>query len=167
MADITFIIPSDPGAGAANSTFSALSSSPSAFTFFMTHLFPPHDEFDNDPASVYHQNDDDDNDDDDDDDNVAIDEDEAMNEMCTLTLSIKNHLQLIKAIVDQASENVHTVLIITASQMRAEIYRKVITCTAVIINLNKFHSEKNKQLEKNALESRPLQAFSGIQPMFQ
>ncbi|EEH08939.1 predicted protein [Histoplasma capsulatum G186AR] len=180
MADITSIIsaPSDSGTGAANSTTSAspppipsnsgagtansATSTPSpsvssAFVSFIAHLFPPHEGFNDDSISIYHQNEDDDADIDDDDDDAAVDdavdEDEAINVMCTLTLSIKNCLQLAKAIVDRASENMHMMLVITASQMMAEIYRKVIAHTTVVVNSDKFHSEKDKQLEKNALEN--------------
>ncbi|EDN03780.1 predicted protein [Histoplasma mississippiense (nom. inval.)] len=166
MADITSTIPSNPGAGAdstppappppvpsgpgADSTPpGAPRRLPSAFASFMAHLFPPREGFDDDPLSVYHENDDDD---DDDDDDVDVDEDEAMDVMRTLTLSIKDRLQLAKAIVDQAPENVHTVLAITAPQMTAEIYGKAIARAAAAVNPGKFHSEEDKQLGKNALE---------------
>ncbi|EEH02573.1 predicted protein [Histoplasma capsulatum G186AR] len=106
MADIIFIISalSNSDADAANSTtltsssfisfnsdtdavnsatLISSSSVSSTFIFFMAYLFPPHEGFNNDSISIYHQNENDDADTDDDDDDAAVDdvvdEDEAIN----------------------------------------------------------------------------------------
>ncbi|OJD23219.1 hypothetical protein ACJ73_05429 [Blastomyces percursus] len=124
--------PTDPGAGA-NLTAPA--------NIFST---PPREGFDDDPASMFHP-------DNQDGDSVS---DISEDPVPTVSLSIRDRLQLAAAIDAQPPETVHTVLCIEGQAMTARIYGKAIARAMGLVRSSNFHTEADKQLGERAAESK-------------